>query len=125
MSQTQQFIIENTNIWPNIDTSTAMNISSLIIRNTTFQLIPNLNKQFPNLRELIVNDNQFLTVLSSLPENLEVLNCENNALVALPTISTTKLRTILCTGNHIKEIPTLPSTIRECNIDISQLNTWF
>jgi Leucine-rich repeat (LRR) protein len=83
-------------------------IESLNISDHGFKYIPDLSR-FTKLEILYCNDNQ-LTSLPTLPENLKELCCSNNQLTSLPALPQ-NLETLNCNNNSLNSLPILPENL--------------
>ena len=76
--------------------------------------LPACLHELGSLKELVLNDNN-LTALTALPENLRTLEANNNELAALPALPA-KLRTLEAYGNALTELPPLPAKLMELDV---------
>lgn len=87
------------------------NVKLLILNQNKLTKIPDENKahlpQFSKVLTDLFIDNNSLTELPNLPDNLEFLSCKNNKLTALPKLPDS-LTFLDCTYNNFENIPEVP-----------------
>ena len=81
--------------------------------------LPACLHELGSVKELVLNDNN-LTTLTALPENLRTLEANNNALTALPALPA-RLKTLEAYGNALTELPPLPAKLRELDVARNEL----
>ena len=101
------FNIHSKNIDYIPDLTRFKNLEVLYCDNNELTSLPNLPE---NLIELYCGNNQ-LTSLHTLPKNLEVLYCSDNQLTSLPTLPQ-NLKKLYCSDNQLTCLPTLPQNLK-------------
>jgi hypothetical protein len=86
-------------------------ITSLVLRLTNLETIPELPEQ---LRHLILEHNNRLYSLPKLPNSLTHLYCFDGALTELPTLPMGLIK-LRCWKNRLDELPPMPSAMNMIN----------
>ena len=113
-------------------------IEEIIINHCDLNVIPSLSK-FKNLKILKCDNNNLtelpklpdnlqelycycnkLTQLPVLPFNLKILQCHNNKLIKLPKLHN-NLNILMCSFNNLIELPELPNNLQELICDYNYL----
>jgi Leucine-rich repeat (LRR) protein len=100
-----------------------MNNTVLDLSGKKLSVLPTLPD---NLEELYCSNNQltYLTAYNQkLPPNLKILECNGNKLTELPTLPD-KLEKLLCSRNQLTQLPKLPPNLKilECNGNQLKIN---
>ena len=100
--------------------SLSEDILTLDITSKGIKSLPDLTR-FKNLEKLDCSNNQ-LSLLPTLSKKLKTLICDNNQLTCLPTLPQ-NLEYLFCVDNQLTCLPTLPQNLKELYCNDNQLTS--